>query len=1102
MGWTISTLAYGDPPQKRYEDGRETTNWNCSLALLADSQYQRLQCEEALTLENLESVISEVNQDNDPAFLMRGQPVNQNDDNTFNLDETCWIDAPSRQHQLDLDFTHLSIYPESDLSSRLDVVREVLPFLKDKRMLVSLSSGAGLPKIGNKDYPKRISLRLWIETPRAYTGEELAFCYGDYIKAGLIDGGMFQPTRRHYILKPKLINTLCGLRSATPWMMLEDGALLNPESLKRQSFTPEKTKRSSKKTKTSSNKTDSDKLARLNKIKKVWSATGKEDYPEQIDLLARNIGFDGIRNDLFAWLFRREAFFNSGDTAPLIAAILESEFARGDRTERNLKAWEKTESKKVLQKLRRDAQNWALKNPDRAFLFEEIDLANCDWSDLKNVRAALIISGTGTNKTKGVVYDLIGDAKKENRPTLVLSPLIAVTEDIAAKCDIRHYHSLGTKPHQKREVMLNSQYLATCYQSLHYYEKLGEIPEFDTVILDEAAQIFRGQGDTKESAHWVDWVYKVCDKANHVYALDADADEHTIWCLQQIENYQAENFSLYLNSAEWGKDYEIHQFDDYGTILAELIQDIDKGKKVVIAMDCSESNGSLTGFAKFLEEKCEGKKVRAYDSKTVNRDARELKTEANKTIVGWWDEMDALIISPWAAVGWDYLDEKHIFDEIYVITINQFISAQKMWQWIRRFRLSRSAKVYNRSKSDAPFDSAVMRVVEREKTKKEADLTRIEAWQIKTQEAKDLDLANVNWYFRSKCEDRGANLTFRIATDEEKDENVLLVEELKDVRAEVRALLIDQERTEEEARLKILSSFRYFVEDIGFKKLDDDIHGDDAALFKELRYRDSKINAAKAERFCRIIHADEEERAFYDSKEIIEFNVALGRLFDGFWRAMDGLIDLKKFETIAHWYYQGANTEIYATFDDIDFDDLNKILKRHYPAIKNEISGIGKDAFLEPQRVLRPLVRSLDLGFTTEFKIKNKQQRPSATEAKNALFEHYKKTESKFPKRALKHVKTSWALKFCQKKQKEGVELHKLEKQFLESRPNALKIFRKEYVSAAWLGNMKNAVQSYDDRNGYSQNHTKYCACDLCHKENTRLKTALTSNSPKKNIHL
>ena len=66
------------------------------------------------------------------------------------------------------------------------------------------------------------------------------------------------------------------------------------------------------------------------------------------------------------------------------------------------------------------------------------------------------------------------------------------------------------------------------------------------------------------------------------------------------------------------------------------------------------------------------------------------------------------------------------------------------------------------------------------------------------------------------------------------------------------------------------------------------------------------------------------------------------------------------------------------------------------------------------------------------------------------------------------------------RKQKQGVELSRLETRFLHSRPNIFIISRKKFISSAWYFEMDRARGTSDDRNGVSTNHTRYSSCEDC----------------------
>jgi len=1066
MAFTIVTPSYGIRARKTFINACDESNFKFSEVWLADEQ--PLQDPEIASLEKLKELIEEVNRDSDNAFLIRGHPQNRNDDNTYGLDDTYWFDRASNLFQLDLDFELDSDKLNQDtlLHERVDIALEALPFLKGKKFLAQLSSGAGLPIVAKsngekKNYPKKLCLRLFVETKTNYKLEEIAHYLNPYIEAGLVDS-IFQPTRRHYIQSPELINTPCALSNAES-LRLYEGELLGLEGLNKAAFNPT----SSKKTYNPSKKPTTGEKKRLDEIKNRLYKTDRAYWGEVLEEYAKKGYLTGIRNDLYQFLFRREAFFNHGNCTRLIDEILDSEAVLGDRDRKNLEAWERIQARKLLAKLRQDAQTWSLKHPEQTFRFEHIDLKDRDWSDLKTKRAAAIKSGCGTNKTKGVIYDLVKWAKETDQSLIILTPFIAVTESIAKDVDINHYHIFGTKRQQKLEAMLGSRYLATCYQSLEILG--GHNAQFDIVIIDEASLVWRGQGEPKgHTKEAIERLYRLCDKSKHLYALCADIDTHTLDCLEQIENYKAEDFSLYLNSADYGREYEIEAFEDYEMILQDLINSLNKGKRVAVAVDSSEKTGWITAFKHFLQNHCPNVQIKGFDAETVK--STNLKAEANETISNWMKKgLNCLIVSPFCSVGWDYLEEDYVFDEVYVIGTNRFLSAQRLWQWIRRFRLTRKAKYYLIEHNSYIDDKATRKLIEAEKNKSREKLTRIEDWQIKTKDALALDQANVSWYFRELCKDKGARLTL-IPKPEEKVTR--LQDDFKEIRKAVKNNLLDKLRTEQEEYIKLIESFGVWRG--GFVRLNSNDYISDKQL-ASFQSR-NKYNEVKAERFCRFLCWSEEDLKALDDKEVIEFNVLLYKVYEALWLELSVLIP-EKHASFAHWYSQSDEGVIYGHYKQDNLISVKAIASRHWKAIKQEIPSIGHDCFLEPNRLLSPLCRSLDLS------VNNHKERPNikAVEAKKELYEHYDKTsEPNFNIRVKEIEKRKFCIENCFRKQKEGVELSRLETRFLQSRPNIFIISRKKFISSAWYFEMDRARQTISDRNGVSTNHTRYCPCEDC----------------------
>ena len=124
----------------------------------------------------------------------------------------------------------------------------------------------------------------------------------------------------------------------------------------------------------------------------------------------------------------------------------------GDRTEKNIEYWAKWSGKKALSMLKQEAEGFRKSHFSSIHNFDEIDLAERDWSNISDHRAVAIRSCMGTNKTKGVIYDLVKKAKAEGKSVLIVTPLVAVTEQIAKDVDIDHYQSKGTSRFQKNAL--------------------------------------------------------------------------------------------------------------------------------------------------------------------------------------------------------------------------------------------------------------------------------------------------------------------------------------------------------------------------------------------------------------------------------------------------------------------------------------------------------------------------------------------------------------------------------------------------------------------------------------------------------------------------
>ena len=252
---------------------------------------------------------------------------------------------------------------------------------------------------------------------------------------------------------------------------------------------------------------------------------------------------------------------------------------------------------------------------------------------------------------------------------------------------------------------------------------------------------------------------------------------------------------------------------------------------------------------------------------------------------------------------------------------------------------------------------------------------------------------------------------------------------------------------------------------------------------KTLVKRDKQINSDTAQRFGRLISQDAEER---EKGRDYEFNLLLGRLLDSLWFELEPFIDTETWLTFAHWYADPKSPPIYGNFDELDIGKL-RLSKANLYALKQEFPKIGRDCWNEPNRLLRPIVRSMNLTFTskTEMDKKDKHERVSAKDAQANLFAHYTKSkEPGFTPKGKVTAKKTWCLENIKKKK--GVNLSKEESDFLQTRPQFFVIKRPEFVSTAWLYEMKHSKKRLDDKAGFSENHTQYCSCERCQESKAR----------------
>jgi len=1081
MGWTIVQPHPSHiEARKIISSGYDVSNFSFSQVNTAIEQ--PLQNEEDLTLMALYELLKEVDTDNDNCFLMRGKPVGRNEDLTYGLTDSNWIDCASKQFQLDLDEETDLLHPASSLDERVTVALEKLPFLKDCGFIAQLSSSAGLgiiEKNGKKeDKSKKHCLRIWVETDKAYSCAELRHHLEPF--SSVIDLAMYEPTRRHYIMRGSFPNTQNSL-VGEPHLKYYEG-----EALSLQEISGEIKEIARKKKKDSSLKTSK----HTEKTGKAWTtlySTNRQHVVKELNALPKE-ELSGRRQGILQTLFRNEALFASGDCALLIDEVLNSPNLMGDRTEKNIRYWAKWSGKKALSILKQDAEGFRNSHYSSIHNFHEIDLAKRDWSDILDDRAVAIRSCMGTNKTKGVIYDLVKKAKAESKSVLIITPLVAVTEQIAKDVEIAHYHTYGRMRDQKKQCLRESLYLAMCYQSLELYWEMGIVPQFDIVIIDEASQVFRNWSDTAQHLSSMDMLFNILDKSQNAIIMDADIDDELcLWGLSRIANFAPETSALYLNSASYLRNYEIALEDNYGRTLEKLVESIKSGKKTAIFTDWADEKYTLSALRLWLEKQT-GKKGKVFDSTTVRTRAPELKTQPNKTISDWMknDELDFLGVSPWCNCGWDYLEEGFDFDEVFVISTHQFFSAQKIKQMLRRMRLTRKATVYLSNRKSPAWKNETFKAIAKHKGITEADMSRMDAWQVRASQSHDMDLANVPWLLEELLKEGGAVVKKLISSEDEIEVSKATQKDWDDFRKQAEREYADKNATPLEQTLRVLHNFKRAAPHAW---LDLDIDDIPSKQMESLIKRDKQLNADKVRRFCRLLVADEEDLKREDEQSILQFNVILAKLLDAFWFQMEPLIDSESFISFAHWYSDEKSEPIFGEFDDVDFTGFVRLARANRDAIKDEFPGLGRDSWQEPNRILRPLVQEFDLTFTTKRDMDglSKADRITAKQAETALVSHYERTkESGFNPKAKSTPRKAWCLQNIKRKQKRGKVLCSHEQNFMMTRATGFMIRRKPFVSNAWLEGMTKARNGLEDQIGISENHTQYCKCSKCQESKAR----------------
>jgi len=422
-----------------------------------------------------------------------------------------------------------------------------------------------------------------------------------------------------------------------------------------------------------------------------------------------------------------------------------------------------------------------------------------------------------------------------------------------------------------------------------------------------------------------------------------------------------------------------------------------------------------------------------------------------------YDELDALFMTPWSSVGWDYLyrDEDgvfgdYVFDEVYLISRNGIFTPYEAWQSIRRPRLTKIAHTYLFDKGLRDFSYTTQKTLDRIKGTPE---TREDEWAVRTKKSQERREASPQLMWEYICETKGTNFVQEKSyyTEEQIEELDYDFKVIKDKKKEEYVKGIT-EQSEQFANAQKFSQFH----GEGFRNLNaQSVMGmlaDNPKYISNLSQRHKRFDNEKASLWISCWFLNEEQRRLLDKKEILSVYEIMGEFLEAINITFKDILP-DNYSDIFEWYFrakgnQDGKAELHGNLNSLNVDALRKwVTREKINALKLRSSQFGYDALDEPQRLMRPLCNVLDLEFRTKDDLEGKAnpEKKKAPQIKRELYEFYENIKE-FPKSSLDRIKREWCKTHIRQKLNKEEPLKEKEQLYLWSLPKSFSIKRKRFV--------------------------------------------------------
>ena len=902
-------------------------------------------------------------------------------------DEGCWLRNKSSLAGddmqivcLDFDGEDSRISGASSVSDRLDVIKDLLPILRDVGLVAFYSSSA---LYDDKAKPHRINLHVMVKLDKPYKREVVKTFLDAH--GNIVDAALGVQTQPHIIANPRF-NGIKPLELKDPYIVIQEGKPLSLDELD------------------------------LPKERKEWKRLAEseikllsevnEGYDENIRRhwldKAEAGALDGMRNkELWTAIFWANVNL-LGDTEKVIKALSHPKIAgEHDLLDKDRRA------KFILYSKLFGSERGFTEGSDK--IISELNLANYDISDLPKENCVILLkSGCGTGKTKGFIKRYVEQGGYESG--LYVSVIKSTIEPAAKDIGFSYYLAGGEEPIDKQHWMQSQPFVATTDKSLSYLLRGGMYKPFDVVFIDESERVaLEAINHTSRQ----DVLRDICRAAKAVVFLDADITEDlTGWYAEEIAKDSSKELRRLLNTKDWmGEGHSVYFLKEEIDAYKQIENLVREGKKVYVHCSFSEGNERkrIRRFIRYLEKRFPDKKFEGYDAQSV---PDELRKNSGQYIDRAIKEcLSVLMVSPWAKIGWDFNGEEE-FDATVGIYPNRNLSGPDIMQSLRRPRRTKLHYLWVTNKKRKNWMEGYL-----EKTRDDfAGLKRLELsfsgqlGEKARQRKEDMDTA-IPYHAKQLAEERGATVYIGYECGVKADWSdleALLVPyaelewsqeverawESYKLRAEVNANFFEWERVPapeitgvwgtEDAPTNIDGLENIVCQD-WFKAAINPTRDDFEDLYRRYKLLDNKDGDLRE--IATIWFSSPAEREALNVGNDNRMADLTGRLLDAVERIVAGAGSSLKEPRLLNLLRSSEEDELFICYQDSDTEELKHLTKNFYHArLEESVPWMTGDAKGKPTTFLKQMARYLDLDIE-----EIKQGSKTAAEMKNEMILHYAK---------------------------------------------------------------------------------------------------------------